>query len=388
MLTRREFGRSLFLPLAVRDRREAVPASNYTVNGNAPTPVMEFALPQDKFLYNRDTTATIYLGTDRGISAYSGFPLPPQSTKRWPAGDPLFAITDPGGTAILNVSDSSGEFVNPAAVASQLLTQGLDTAIANAINVVGVPAIERLTELLNTGALVFTDGVVPADTAVMDCRAFPSLIVNLGQVVAGYTGYVDRLVTVRWLASTNPLAPSLSSQTFFLSAAAGGGEITLPTRGPYVQITYGSIAVGTDANFSTQVWGSYRTIPRTRGYFSSGAIAPAPAIMMVPVKTSESQWAYQTTVPPATSAVAIPDVYVPGRVLCSVKMTAASAASELIISGPNSGRLAQVWIPSFATGYNDFTWEFYVDQWFTATFNYGGAANNSFAISFGFDAVT
>ncbi|HXK36327.1 MAG TPA: hypothetical protein VJ553_02000 [Candidatus Paceibacterota bacterium] len=124
-------------------------ATNWTINGDSPTPVAEFALPYDLFLYNADPANAVYLDDTRGMLASSGAILPPLSTKIWKAGDPCFAICDAGLTARVNASKNSGDLQNPAAIATSILTQGLASQIASAINLQGVPSIDKLTLLLD-----------------------------------------------------------------------------------------------------------------------------------------------------------------------------------------------------------------------------------------------
>src|SRR4030042_1826862 len=124
-------------------------ATNWTINGDSPTPVTEFALPYDLFLYNADPDNAVYLDDTRGMSAASGAILPPLSTKVWEAGDPCFAICGAGLTARLNVSKNSGDLQNPAAIATSILTQGLAQQIATNIKLLGVPPIDRAAVIVS-----------------------------------------------------------------------------------------------------------------------------------------------------------------------------------------------------------------------------------------------
>lgn len=247
-------------------------ARNYTVIGEAATVVQEFPLARDLFIVNEDTSDTVYLDTTRGITYTSGMPLPPQSTKRWEKGDPCFAICAPGQTANINVSDNAGELNNPAAVASQILTQGLATQIASAINLQGVPAIDQPTTLLS-GTYTHTGGPV-FNSPTLDTSKYQSIALSIRNNEPSASGGPAQrftLVILFWYMN----GMFVASDAFHVMGDNNNtGNIwaqayaRIPVRGNQciLQLTNGA-ATG---NTTYSLTGSYRAVNAIDSYLGSG----------------------------------------------------------------------------------------------------------------------
>ena len=237
-------------------------ARNYTVLDGSATSVQEFALPRDLFIVNTSTTATVYLDTTRGVTATSGMPLPPQSTKRWESGDPCFAICAAGNTATINVSDNAGELANPAAVAGQILTQGLAGQIASAITLSGVPIIDTPALIYNNQQVVASNAF-PAGTGTIDVSRYQTVVFSVQEQNLGTLGLINiRDYSMQWLdASGNVLdvdnfMTSLCSGTFL--------QAKVPCKGASLIITPASAITTTNATITIQVFGSYRPANKQR----------------------------------------------------------------------------------------------------------------------------
>lgn len=229
-------------------------ASNFTVNGYAPTPVLEFGVARDKFLYNRDSANTLYLGTDRGVTSSSGFPMGPASTRRWVAGDPLFAICESGKSAVLNISDNAGEYNDPAANAAQILQQGLAGQIASAINLVGVPSIDRPT-LLYADTRVVAGGSFANYLPILDVSQYKSLYVAFSETpTASYTGTLGRTWVMTWADSSGLY--TISQEDLEISAADGSVYGVIPSKGATLAML--GTNSGVDSTVKVHIYGSYR----------------------------------------------------------------------------------------------------------------------------------
>lgn len=237
-------------------------ARNYTVLSGSATSVQEFPLPRDLFIVNQSTTATVYLDTTRGVTATSGMPLPPQSTKRWESGDPCFAICASGETATINVSDNAGELNNPAAVAGQILTQGLAGSIASAITLSGVPIIDSPTQLYDDTQIVASNNF-PNDTGLIDVSRYQTVTFSVQETNMGTPGLVSiRDYTLQWLDSVGNV---LDVDNFMTSLCSGTFlQAKVPCKGSQLRITPASAITTTNATITIQIYGSYRPANKQR----------------------------------------------------------------------------------------------------------------------------
>ena len=242
-------------------------ARNYTILSGSATPIQEFALPRDVFIVNEDVNHTVYLDTNRGVQSTSGMPLPPQSTKRWIAGDPCFAITSPGETATLNVSDNAGELNNPSAIATQILNQGLANQIAAAITLSGVPLVDSPTELSNFSQSVVSTNT-PVSTGILDVSRFQSLNFSTLEINAGTPGIIGcRPWTIQWFADAGGTIV-LDVDTFLTPLCTGGFmSASVPCKGAFFRLSGFDAVTTTNATITITVYGSYRTRTRQRWRF-------------------------------------------------------------------------------------------------------------------------
>lgn len=248
-------------------------ARNYTILSGSATPIQEFALPRDVFIVNEDVNNTVYLDTNRGVQSTSGMPLPPQSTKRWIAGDPCFAITSPGQTATLNVSDNAGELNNPSAVATQILNQGLAAQIAAAITLSGVPLVDAPAELSNFSQSVVSTNT-PVNTGILDVSRYQSLNFSTLEINAGTPGIVGcRPWTIQWFADAAGTIV-LDIDTFMTPLCTGGFvNVSVPCKGAFFRLSASDAVTTTNATLTIVVYGSYRPRSRQRYRFIPSSLS-------------------------------------------------------------------------------------------------------------------
>lgn len=227
-------------------------ATNYTVNGDAPTKLIEQPLPQDKFVVNLDANNTVYLDTTPGINASSAMPLPPGASKVWIAGQPCFAIAASGQSAQVNVSDNVGALFNPAGIASQIISQGLTpAAIAAAGNAMtllasGSSAVGALLNVPGTG--------LPK----LNLGSYNTLILFVGTSGPNTIGVRESWLT--WYPTSDPAGnPSLFPRYFRLSTYNGSFmSLVLPVKAGFVGLTIPGV---TGVTFNYWLYGSSRNLP-------------------------------------------------------------------------------------------------------------------------------
>jgi len=235
-----------------------MPATNYTITGNSPTPISEFPTQADLFLYNADTANNVYLSETRGLQSSTGAILPPLATKRWVAGMACFAICDAGKTAQLNVSANAGEISNPAAIASSILAQGLAGQIASAIKVAGVPIIDAPVVLWNNSQAVAT-GATPTPSSIFDVTGYQSLIINITEFGSTAPGNY-RNIHVRWYL--DQAGTMVIGEDVIGSLTSGNAAATIPRRGPYVYIYADPATTNVNSTLAVTVAASYNVANR------------------------------------------------------------------------------------------------------------------------------
>lgn len=218
--------------------------TNYTIGSSAPT---QLFLPKnhDCFIYNTSTTVTVYLDSYQGGTVASGMPLPPQSSKTWLAGDYCYAITSGTDVGILNVTDNAGDVVNPAAIASSLLTSGLAAQIAANIAVSGAPPIDAFASIGTFNQAISNTSQSP----VLDMRKYQSLFIS---ILKG--NLVGCLVTIDWLSDA--LGTVFIEEDAFYVAKGFITQYSQLAKGPFAQITITS----TSGAGTLNAFGSYKAL--------------------------------------------------------------------------------------------------------------------------------
>lgn len=216
-------------------------------------------------------TGTVTLYVDQSPTAGTfGQPLSAGSTLLWDADRPLYAWTASGAGELL-VADNTGLGFDAGAIAAQLNAQGLPLAIAQQINLAGVPAIDVPTSLLSaTGTASGTAYTSP----LINASRYQSLFLSWSdQPVGGYGGTDYRNITVTWYAdslqqilvdtanyfvsSTGPALPAVTSN---LSG-------TLRVRAPYFTVGFSQVA--RNCTTALNVLGSYRPIQDDKLWLSN-----------------------------------------------------------------------------------------------------------------------
>lgn len=233
----------------------------------------------------------LYVDKVPQTSTTQGFQLGPQAVMPWPADTPCYLVS-PNSGAVVDVWPGSQNYWDP-------------TAVANRINIAGVPAIDKLT-VLGTPKQNLVIAGAPSQVSVLgltDVSAYQSLklviyhtptAVAAAQPVALYT------VWVQWSSSTDVTGIPLHSEYLtYVDDNRGGFPVMvaeLPVRGPAVTIqivrSISGFPTTTFVNgdtLTTFAFGSYRPVDRlhTRGhtsYWGSGTgtvakIAETPAFI-------------------------------------------------------------------------------------------------------------
>lgn len=131
----------------------------YTVGATVPLQVQTVGWPFPMLLTNASTDSTIYLGNDTSVTTSNGTPLAPGANVMWEPSIPLYVITAVGRTANLLILSGARDMFNP-------------YAIAQAINLIGVPTFNEFTLLGSSTGLA--TGVT---TAAIDISRYATIVV-------------------------------------------------------------------------------------------------------------------------------------------------------------------------------------------------------------------
>ena len=174
--------------------------------------------------------ATAYLDTEHQDDATTGRPLSAGSTVVWQAGVPLW-VTAPTPVPLL-ITDSAGAMFDAGAVAGQILAQGLAGQIAAAINVVGVPLVNRAERVMSETFSLATN--TSWSSALLDVSEHRSISLRLSQLNGAHPT-VLRGVTLQWLS--DPVDQLLIAEDLALAGVDGHDTWwNGPTRAPYLQV--------------------------------------------------------------------------------------------------------------------------------------------------------
>lgn len=247
-------------------------ATNWTVNGDAPTPITEFALPYDLFLYNSDPTNPVYLDDTRGMTASSGAILPPLATKIWKAGDPCFAVCASGKTAVLNASKNSGDLQDPAAIASSILQQGLASDIAQQIYITGAPPVDKGTVLASASVVNLPTNTSVA-TQLFNMAGFQSFSLNMFET-NGTSQNTCRPFEVLWFADAGQtIEVAVDKYNTCVNGVGANGFPSLALQGavkaPYMYMVFFAASTTTASTATFTLIGFLRPGVIERAQFGS-----------------------------------------------------------------------------------------------------------------------
>lgn len=279
-------------------------ARNYSVNGNAPVPVAEFALPNDLLLYNADQNNTIYLDKYRGMIYTSGAILPPLAGRIWRKGDPCFAICAPGQTAQLNVSDNAGDLFNPAAIATSILNQGLAQQIAVATNALGIPPTDAPVALYNVTQANVASGVTPNPTGVLDCTRYTNAEIWCGDTGAA-VGEYTRQLKVSWFSDTAGTDSILDQNFYYCPGNSGpdigivGVKLAMPGGARGLKLIPSSAVTTTASSVNLRVYVSTRQQNPSTQYWNACAL---PAAWADTAPGNDGWWSTNTAGPIANGS--------------------------------------------------------------------------------------
>lgn len=206
-------------------------------------------------------TATAYLDSDQPDSTTSGQPLSAGSSLTWAKDQPLWTVAPVATTLV--VSENTGAIFDAGAIASQILAQGLAAQIAAAINVVGVPAIESATVLMNF-SVVTPAFANPGFGGIVDCSRYQSLRAYFSETYAIGVILPPRPITVTWYADAAGTIP-IGFDAFNVPTGTNAGLVpvasalvAVPCRGPFFELS--AQAIGGDSTAGVVVVGSYRPV--------------------------------------------------------------------------------------------------------------------------------
>lgn len=186
--------------------------ANNVVVTQTVTPIYPAGVQSSITVYNSGTEI-IYLGDSSSLQPANGFPVRPGSTVTWSAKQALYAVCDVTKSSTLVYDAGVDSVFDSAAVANQILTQGLAAQIANQIKLSGVPLIDmpsartasNLTINTSTPArqLVTSNPLVP----VTDCSKYQSMVITLYETRQAFASVPipARSVVVRWYDSTGTI---------------------------------------------------------------------------------------------------------------------------------------------------------------------------------------
>lgn len=206
-------------------------------------------------------TATAYLDSDQPDSTTSGQPLSAGSSLTWSKDQPLWTVAPVATTLV--VSENTGAIFDAGAIASQILAQGLADQIAAAINVVGVPAIESATVIVNQST-VTPSGANPGFAGIFDCSRYQSLRAYFSETYVVGVILPPRPYTITWYADAAATIPigfdsfNVPTGTNAALVDVASALVAVPCRGPFFELTAQSIAG--DSTASVVIVGSYRPV--------------------------------------------------------------------------------------------------------------------------------
>jgi len=236
----------------------------FNIRDTSPTAIIPYGTTVgDAQLLTNIGANTVWLGNDSTVNVTSGLPLAPGANKVWESGQALYAVCTPGALTTLQMIDNTGSVFDPTAIGNAtgiaLLAGGLAGQIATAINLLGVPPIDRAANLLNdVQNVAFGAGY---NTAIVDCSQYNSLSIQLSEVngAAGSCMTPREVFLFSYADPGGAIFMDGRRYTYFPS----NGSITITpsmSRGPYLQVGYAPLAAGAAFGTITSIInGSMRT---------------------------------------------------------------------------------------------------------------------------------
>ena len=232
---------------------------SYQISDTAPTKVIPEQSYWDSVLIINDGTQYVWLGNDSTVNINTGFPLGPGSNKLWEGRQALYAICAPGLATSLRIIDNNGAMFDVTNVAGQILAQGLAGQIANAINVVGVPPIDR-------PEVVYADVIHLAmagnfDTPIIDAAAFNSVTIDVNEVNGAAGSCAVARYFYVWTYADAAGAVFMSGDVYSYMPS-GGYVLITPNmlKGPYIQLSFPALGAGAAfGDITINIVGSYRS---------------------------------------------------------------------------------------------------------------------------------
>ena len=290
---------------------------------------------QESVTVKNSGSSVIYLSHLPKVTT-NDYPLSPGSSLVWDARKPLFAACAAGQTSTLLVLENSGNLFDASAVASQILTQGLATQIADAITLNGVPPINPF-DLLYSGSALGNQILVSGRLATAN---YASLDLTVSEKLPGAApaSPLPRDFTVSWYRNTDADSDGPLAVDYFHGISSegtaysdDGALVSLPVRGPFCYIV-GSANARTTNTYQVRAVGSYRTIPKIQYSLSSG-YHRIPAAPFVPIGEGLDRYVgfYAASVAAGTYVFYVP--HIKGRSLASCTFNSPSTSTLLLRLG-------------------------------------------------------
>ena len=209
------------------------------------TPYVVFQSGQRQPAYGLTNTgqSTIYLASTPPSGPADGWPLNPQATAPWSAGQYLAVSCATGQTSTLDTVDAPVGLFDPSAVATQL-------------NLVGVPAIDAPVVLVMTQVSVPT-ATIPAATPIINVAKFQSVFLS-GSEIGAAASANTRTYTLTWYADA-AASQVLATDRFAVGVQASSFQVQRPVRGAYLIVTYSAATTTSTTTLSVNVLGSLRS---------------------------------------------------------------------------------------------------------------------------------
>lgn len=239
----------------------------YTIGPNGPNfgsafqAVLPAGKPHDPVTIYNTGQATVYLDAEnQPQDTTGGSPLTAGSTLPWDKDLPLYAYCPTSTTLIL--SENGQIPFDAGAIAAQIITQGLATQIANAINVVGIPPIDRYT-ILDTSPALSGNGYASAPINSSGYQSIQMVWQNGGSRI------VPGRVSLQWYADAGLTLANFLGFDEFIVGTGSITQFTTAVRGAYFQIVIDNAGADTGSGV-LKTFGSYKVAASTL-YKAQGA---------------------------------------------------------------------------------------------------------------------
>jgi hypothetical protein len=231
-------------------------------------------------LYN-EGPGNVYVSDSPSLNAATGWPVAKGTTVSWAPNRALYACSDT--TATLAADANVGSMTSAVDVANALIGSGLASDIADAISIKGVPSIDEPALLFTkTGSFLSTSSGwnLGLDTSTwIDISKYNSIYVHTVANAQAVPGSADTFVTSAWMMPGVNVSPATTLAIESCDCALtqepndGNGSwshLSLPAQGSglylYVAPNADSTLPSYTVNFTTTVYGSFRSVPNAKLY--------------------------------------------------------------------------------------------------------------------------